>query len=229
MAEYRLKPEGFEAVKKRVVVRIVATLLLAVGIVSFFSYPKIEPVMAAVCIAMMILVGAHTIRETIHRERVKWYSYCLAIDGDSIVRRVDGLPAARIERDKIVKIEEATNGLILRTAEPQLFITVPSALESYGDVRAFLTGDIPAVPASSKARWATYAIVAVIFAAMYFGFTSTHRSIRIATVFAGCGFGLWCFISMQRDPNLDKNAKTASWVFLAIILSIVAQVVGNLL
>jgi len=228
--EYRLELDGFKAVKKRVILRIVVTLLLALGIVSYFSYPdQIDPVMAGVMLVIMILVGAHSIHEAIHRERVKWLSYCLTIDGDTIGRRIDGMPAVNIDRSEITKIEEGAGGLTLRTAQSQVFVHVPSALQSYAEVRKTFMGIAPIVAPSRIAGLASYAIVAAIFLALYFGIMSPERWIRVATVGVGCLFGIWCFISIQRDPNQDKSVKTASWVFLAIVLSIVAQVAGNLL
>jgi len=238
MKVYTLKPEVFQREKRKVVRRsiILSLLLLAAasvaGLLAVWSESKqadsadgFLPVWSTfVFIGVLVLYGAYRgMRRSLRILKDGWDSYELGLGDDFVLKKQANMPEVEIGRDEITGVQEATskgapNGLVIRTADRHLFISVPAALDGYDEVKAKLADWRPVEPLSTaKYRYLQILIWLLMPASFLVIFLSRNEWLVLGVGVILVTFMGFVVIELYRSKNIDPRAKNLRFMIGATI------------
>ncbi len=160
---------------------------------------------------------------TTRSTRRTWLSYRLEFAPGNLRRTQYRLPEISIDRGEVTAIDEMPGrGMVVRTANPDRFIFVPSGLNGYPELKSELAAWTPVRTLSLAATWSrqwlgvtsALGIVGWMVATML----SDNPAFVIPSAFAISVFLLWAFIASQRSLHLDRRMKLGMWCVIFPIL-----------
>lgn len=237
MQQFRIKPNGFAEVRKKMIIRVVPTMLIAaiVGIViaQVNSQGKTgDSNMLPFFIPFFLLVMAFSVFRSINRQKKLFGSYTLIIDDNVITRQMVNTPEITIyfhEVKEIIKSMEG--GFTIKGLEPSDIIIVPVQVEKYAELEALLNQVKPVIapPASlyllQKGRIFLSLAAAGAMVAIYV--SDNKIVVSIAGVLGLCLLG-WTFFYLSRSKNVDKKTRSSRWAFLLVMAAIIGIMVVKL-
>ena len=157
--------------------------------------------------------------------RRTWKSFRIEMTPESLRRVQNRLPDISIERSEVVNVEEmAGRGMVVRTADSEKFIFVPTAIEDYKEVREELGTWAPLVRLSAGTTWRRQwmGVTAAMLMVGWMVATMVSRSVVfvVPSAFGICVFLLWAFMAAQRSLHLAPGAKKGMWLVLFPILGL---------
>ncbi len=162
---------------------------------------------------------------TVRSTRRTWQSYRLEVSPDGLRRTQFRLPEMAIAKAEVSNIEEIPGrGLVVRTADSERFVFIPSQLADYTDLRTELSEWAKLRKLSATASWGrqwlgiTAALLMVGW--MVATMISDAAAFVLPSAFAISVFLLWTFIAAQRSLHLDRRMKLAMWCVVFPILAL---------
>lgn len=237
MQQFRIKPNGFAEVRKKMIKRVIPTMLIALigGIVIawFNSQGKTgDSNVLPFLVPFLIIVMAYSLVRSINRQKKLFESYTLTIDDNVITRQMANTPEITIyfhEVKEIIKSMEG--GFTIMGLEPADIIIIPVQVEKYEELEAVLNQVKPVIapPASlyllQKGRIFLSLATAGAMAAIYI---SDNKIIVAIAGLLGLGVLGWTFFYLSRSKNVDKKTKNSRWAFLLVMAAIIGIMVVKL-
>lgn len=162
---FRLRPEGFEADRRKrlraLVGRLAVMTAIVVGVEAFVLRGNLDAIgFSLVTLAIVALVIAVAVRRRIARWRAQWSTFEVVITEDDLTRSVQGYPTLRIPRSNVSGIDEAPEGLSVRAGKLTA-VWLPRAIDGYDLLRERLStwsALRAAVPVSRAVVWTLSAL-----------------------------------------------------------------------
>lgn len=237
MQQFRIKPNGFAAVRKKMIRRVIPTMLIALigGIVVtyFNTQGKMgDSNVLPFIIPFFIIVMAFSLFRSINRQKKLFESYTLTIEDNVITRQMVNTPEITIyfhEVKEIIKSMEG--GFTIKGLEPSDIIIIPIQVENYAELEALLNQvkAVIAPPASLYILQKGRIFLSLASAgAMVAIFVSDNKIVvSIAGILGLCMIG-WTFFYLSRSKNVDKKTRSSRWTFLLLMIAIIAIMIVKL-
>jgi hypothetical protein len=238
MHTYTLAPDGFAARKKRLIIQSLTLYTIAVlaGLYLALRNDLASPnamITLAIDIPLFAVLILFVLRRGIKLQREAWASYRLTIDQDTITRQQARLPDLTLRRDQITRIEELPgSGLLIRTTEPRIYISVPLGLTGYADIQAHLASWQPISVSAYKTPLRLFLLCLGLamapIAALVIVVISDSLPLVVAAGLVLVGIMGWSLIAIQRSPNVDPRRKRWIWLGLLVLLPVMQKLLNLL-
>ena len=129
--------------RRRLLLSLLAAAVAVVGLWGAALRPRgASPGSLGFALALLALLAFLSLRRRLRRLVVRWSSFQLTVEEDSVAREVEGFPAIRIARADVESVEERAQGLVVRSRSGQALL-VPRELEGYERARELLAAWSP--------------------------------------------------------------------------------------
>ena len=232
MQEFKIRPEGLVAIRKRILFRTTPIGLVAggIGVAISFTQNDIDNswLMLAIVIPIMALFVSFGMYRAIKRQTAIFKSYTVTLTANLISREADNLPTVAIYLADIRRVVVHRSGsIVIRGKDPRAVIGVPPEMEDYEDLKAALNQIKPIEARRNDVLWSAYRMtVGLITIALMAGVYLLQNKILVAVCGTlTVGILIWGFIATRRNRNIDIRVKRRVWWMLIVAASIIYLVV----
>jgi hypothetical protein len=227
---YHLTPEGFKNTRRQIITRIILIAIPAAAVGLYIGGATQDSLGTFITTIIIALVAvAFGIWWSLKMQKESWMSFSVEVAEEKIIRKQKNRPDIEIKASEIIKNQETSKGLIIRTQDKQKCLFIPKVLVGYEEVRATLNSwhSIEASPVTTKnmnvknmtAAWLTLVALAIIFL--------SHNKLLVLVVSVLFVSGLiWSLIAVQRNSHIDKRVKLLSWFVLLPVFSVIIKIIG---
>jgi hypothetical protein len=240
---YRFAPEGFEAVRKRLIVLQSITFLGILGLFVGMDFKSADrdwlqgslfsllPHILPITFAGAVLVYAF--QRAMRKQRENWLAYELLVGEDFVIRRMPGLSEMEIRREEVTAIRQSAQGLTLETSSRQRTLGVPSTLEEFDEVHARVS-EWMAPTEVRRAGWKSapnllHGVIVVEMGLFVVFFLSTRSWVLVTSGAPLFGGLIWCFVLLRRSTQLAPKMKRTMWITLLPLMAIGFRLVEAIL
>jgi hypothetical protein len=149
--------------------------------------------------------------------KMRWLSFELVVDGDSLTRRQANTPDIVIHRSEVTSVHEVSDrGLTIKGPSRFKMIAIASTLEGYDQLAAELRQWGPAHSASTRREVLSLAVLLVFvwgtlgLAGLALGKWAPALSTSAAAILAAVL--IWGFAESRRSPHFDAGMRRAAWL-----------------
>jgi hypothetical protein len=235
MREYKLSPQFFSQITKRILIVGLPIMLLALAGGLWIGGQEAQSITPfLIIVPLFLIILTFSIVRGINKQKRNWSSYRVILDESSIKRVQTGLPEVTIEYGDISKIVESTGvGLVILGSTPSRQISVPATLEDYSQFSLELSSrhSFENIPVA-QTKWMQFSPSLVGLAtivAFVITFISSNPYIGAITgilLFGGLTVSL---VQIQRNSQITKQVKWQSCLILLPLFAIATRVLFNIL
>jgi len=211
LRSYRLDPEGFAGLRKRVIIAIGVMLpFLFAGVWYFFGYDKFDLVL----IPVILTWAAY---KTIRKQQRHWESVRFELGAGKLVVRRQGYVDREIAQRDVSQIIESRKGLVIQTNSRLKKVFVSRHLLDFEEFRTELSIWAPFVPAAGSLRaWIGVAAALLGFFVLFligpfYLMSTSHKELvlplGIALVLANAAM----FMLLVRYEDVPKSFRYTGW------------------
>jgi hypothetical protein len=238
MHEYRLSPQFFSQLRRRILIFTPPILLIAL-IGGFWvggrGANSITPLL--ITIPLLLIVMVFSITWSLRQQKKHWSTYRLIVDDTSLKKVQDGLPDISISFAEISKITDyPKRGLLIQALAPPRQIYTPATLEDYNQLRTDLANRHPFESVQkTQAKWMQLTpllglLIGLIGIVLFVTtFKSSNPFISTVTGIFLFAFLVLGFVVIQRSAQVPKIIKWSSWSTFFPLLAIAFRVIMNIL
>lgn len=223
---FRLNPESYPALRKKVIIKTTLLMLVLWGAVSFMILKDGDEDGTAIWfIAGMAILYGYLIFKTSKKRKKLYESYTLTIDEFSIMRKQDGFADMQIPLSEITTIEKnAENRFVIRgkSRAPLERILIPRQICDYDRVEELLAGVKPIAVNLKPDYWDKYSLwLSLIFIAPILGVYIADDK-KVVSICAAITITMlvYSIFYMLKYKNTVKRWKRVVWIYPLIIISI---------
>ncbi|MGE5322686.1 MAG: hypothetical protein ACM3SW_07485 [Actinomycetota bacterium] len=224
---YRLDPQGFDEVRRRILIVLGPLAPLLVACVWYFD-GRVQPDRSLFDFVLLPLILVWTSYRSVRRARRGWESLRLELRTDKLIRKRQGYPDLELAPDDVTRIVESPTGIVLETGSRFKRLFISKRLLDYEDFRANLIAWAPAgkmAPAErSILKWILSAVSVLglmcLFALGPLYLTGTsHRELVVPLGIALCLANLAVIlVLMLRSPEMPTSFRYTAWILPALPL-----------
>ena len=213
MPKFKLRPEGFAAVKKKIVLRFTVILVLAMVLVVVVDqngagrYGRNANDWFFTGLVVAIL-GSLAIWRALKYQLVLYTSYTIAIENNSITRLQQNTPAITIFFSEVTGITKSTDGtLTVKGTKPGDIIYIPPTVENKADIELLLKKIAPIgqrVPLVQRYSLLVTVAFFTLMACLYIVNNKAVVGISGTVVSAVLAWGMY---HLQSSRNFDARLK----------------------
>jgi len=234
MTTYKIKPNGFDGIKKKLVPRMLLILGLLLAIAVFINYPRDDAGNSAISSLIMIILfgGILTFAwfRAMKTQRELFESNQLTIQGGTITRERKNTRTIKIESSEVKEIIKADNGsLVIKGGRRSDVIFVPTQIENFDELEQVLNG-FSAIRAQGKKTYLEkYGLALPFLAVALMAIVYTVRDKYIVLTAGSClvAFLIWSLVEIQISKNIDKTTKKRSYWTIIVILAMIGAMIGR--
>jgi len=236
MPDYRIRPGGYEEIRKQSLKKLLVFIsFIAVIVIVTTAYNAKADEYAIITIPATIIiftiVFAFSIRNVFKKQKKLLDSYALTINDNTITRYQLNTPTITLYRTEVKEILRKSNkGFIIKGINAEDIIYVPSQVENYHELEILLNEIKPIISYSPKNFFEKFPIITIIlvFGLMVGVYASMNKVVVVL-----CGIPViiiiaWSFFKLQKNKNIERKAKRSSWIILVILLSIIYITIAKL-
>src|SRR5690349_17615300 len=227
MQLFRIKEEGLKELKKKLLIRMIPTMVIAVSLgvgMSFINsgYQKTAGIYQFAFVPFLLLIVGFSLFRGVKKQKALLESYELTISDNLIVREQLNTQDIVIYINEVQEIVKHKNGsFCIRGKKAQNLIIVPAQIDNYEQLEIVLQ---KICPITTKAQGAFKQKIQVLLSFVAIGsmicvFVATNK-ILVGT--AGSVFAIlsiWGLVMIQRSKNVDRKTKNMMWISVLVILS----------
>ena len=229
MQQFKIKPGGFEEIRKATLVKTIPIALIAVGIgfaISHFNSNGATSGADTLIFVIPIMLGALSVGlySGIKRQKQIFESYTLTVDTDAITREQYNTPPITIVKSEIMEINKNPNGSFTIKGNSMLnMIGVPAQIDNYETLERSL-GEMKPVSDKSKVSFLQrFRLLLVVLplglmAAVYLSGNKLVVGLSGTILLALLGYS---FFVIQKSKNVDRRTKRGMWLAILVLLSII--------
>jgi hypothetical protein len=236
MQSFRIKEEGLKELKKKLLLRMIPTLVIAVSIgagMSFINsgYQETAGIYQFAFIPFLLLIVGFSLFRGVKKQKALLESYELTISDNLIVREQLNTQDIAIYINEVQEIVKHKNGCFtIRGKKAQNLIIVPAQIDNYEQLEIVLQ---KICPITTKAREAFKQKIQVLLS---FAAIGSMICVFVATnkILVGIGgsvfaiLSIWGLVMIQRSKNVDRKTKNMMWISVLVILSAIGTTIMKL-
>jgi len=237
MQYYKIRQDGFKEIKKKMLIRTIPLMLIAItfaiAISSINSKAKETDVnVSFIVIPIMLAAVGFGIYNGLKRQKVLFDSYQLTLTDNLISREQLNTPTVSIYFNEITDIFKNKNGgFTIKSKNPTDIIIIPVQIENYVELENTLAKIKPLTSTPYKNFLQQYSIPITILtmALLLSVYTLTNK---LAVALTGTCLVIilsWSLIQIQKSKNVDERTKRSSWLVLLVLTSVIAVMIMKLI
>jgi len=230
MPDYRIRPDGFKEIKKRIVTRLLVfvsiigpgSILLMV--LNTKNKEQDNYIVIPIVVVLFIAVFFFSIRRAVKKQKELMDSYALVLTENMISRYLINTPTISLYYSEIKEISKTARGIfVIKGKHAEDIIIVPSQIENYEELEERLNNILPVAAYKPKTIFEKYPVPAALLSlALMFGvYGPRNKIVVLACSIPLTGIMIWSFYKIRVSKNLDKRVKRISWWMLLVMLSII--------
>jgi len=236
MREFRIKENGFNEIRKEILLKTIPIFLLAMigGLIIMEFLPSIQSsdvnvlpyVIPIMCIA--ITIG---IRRALKTQKQAYEQYVIRIDEEGISREQGITPTINLEYSAVKKITKLKNGgLVIKGDSLMNVIIIPNQVAGIDEIEELVMNKCTVKVDSKKSFIERFMILFVIalIGIMAVLYISTNKVLVSASGVIMLVFMTWSFIVIQKNKNIDKKTRRGSYFMILALIYIIAMMIGKL-
>ena len=236
MKTYTVKPDGFNAVRRRMLITGISTFSISfLGAALLLSAGGLTPLGFGLLFIIVFVAGGIAIRRSIQHQRETWSSYTLTLEDDYILKQQSHHADIRINLDEITAIQKAYTGdIVVKTKSWKKYILIPKGLNGFDEVESYLAGLKPIKKQPVALMLSVFATVAVISLSavgaigVYLqGYTPSLLTIFLVVIILLI-MSLILLVVLRRMPGVDERARPKRWHLIFMIGYILLLVISFL-
>jgi hypothetical protein len=176
----------------------------------------------------LVVAGGGGVLFSIRTQKAKYESYELGIGDEIITRTQHNTPSMSLKKDDIKEIVKNSNGSYSIKGRGGMLdvIGIPAQIENSERLEVLLNTFAPVRIEEKPSLFARFQYVFIIGGLALFGavFTSTNKIVVSVSGMLIVALIIYNLIVLNKSKNMDKSMKTASWVSLILLVSVVMTV-----
>lgn len=227
--QYQIKENGFDEIKKKIILRVVPIALIAMigGLtINHFTTNGQSSNMNVLpfLIPFIIVIMALGIRKAVKRQKDIFNSYKLIIDNQKIIRQQHLTPDIEIPLEEIKEIIKNKNGtFIIKGEKLSNTISIPSQLEKIDEVEVKLAEITKIIqndkkPFLQRFFWVIPILTVGLLMIVYI--SENKILVGFSTIVLILG-AIYSLISTQRSKHVDSKTKKGIWFIILVLFSVI--------
>jgi hypothetical protein len=236
MQTFKLRPNGFDEIKKKLLIRSIPPTIVTMIIGGTISYTnaKNTPTDAGYYITIIVIflgVTVFSLWRGIRKQRALSESYTLSISDSLIVREQLNTPDISIQLSEVQEIVKyPKGGFSIKGSRNNGMIMIPVQIDNYSQLETTLQQIHPITTKSNSSVLQKFRFLLTIMSLglMLCVFTVNNK---IVVGIAGplcTALIIWSLIRVQTDKNTDRKTKNRMWISLLVIASIIGVTIMKL-
>jgi NhaP-type Na+/H+ or K+/H+ antiporter len=236
MQNFSIRPGGFNAIRKQMLIRTIPLMLIAVIVGILISTINSKNQADNVNILPFIIPFAFLavgfgIYRGVNRQKSLLDSYTLNSTNNLIIREQLNTPTISIYFSDIREIAKLKNGsFLIKGKDPSDIIVVPAQIDNYAQLESLLN-DIHQVTNKAAVSFKEkYQVLIGLLAPglMFVVYTVSNKVVVGLAGTALLGLMTWSFIKIRQNKNLDSKTKRISWWILLVLASVITAMITKL-
>ena len=250
MLTFRIKPNGYKEVRKKMLLWGIPSYLLMVTIVLVItfsidydrndqikpdSYSNNDPyewITWALPIIVIASAGCMGFFRALRRIKKAYESYELTISENLIAREQANTPTISIflgEVDEIIKRRNKI--LMVRGKTVRDMILIPAQIENYEQLETVLNEIKPITTKGKTTSWIQLQqLLGLVAVALMICVYTVDNKIVVGVAGAlFTAFFIYSFIQIQKSKNVDYRTKRGRWLTLIVVLSVLGLTIMKLM
>jgi hypothetical protein len=236
MQQFKIRPGGFEEVRKKTLIRMIPFVIIIVImaiVINTIIRKKEEADINILPFALPVLVFVLSsgVYSGISRLKKLLESYTLTIGNNLITRQQLNTPTISISFNDVTEIiKNNRNELIIKGKTSRQAIIVPAQIDNYGEIEEVLSkiktvNTKSAEPIFIKYRTLFSLLTVGLMLTVYIAKNKILVTISALTLAA---LLLWSFYEIRTNKNIDNKTKQISWWVLLVLVSIISVMIFKL-
>jgi hypothetical protein len=236
MPDYRIKPDGFNEIRKLILQRLLIVALVVVSfivVLTIYNAKEKEDYIITLpsTIVLFTVIFGFSIRRTFKKQKELLDSYALTINDNAITRYQLNTPTITLYHTEIKEILKTKNHrFIIKGKNAEDIIYVPSQIGNYQDLETKLEEIKSISMYSTKNLFEKYPVIIIflILGLMLGVYGSMNKIIVLLCSIPLITIIIWSFLKIQKSKNIESRAKRILWFILIILISIVSVTILKL-
>jgi hypothetical protein len=238
MQQFKIRPDGFAEIRKKMLVRIIPILLIAVAVGTAMPLinskeKEIDFGFLPFFIPVIIGVMGYSFWNAIKKQQKLYNSYVLTIEENVITREQLNTEEVTIYFHEVKEIiRHKAGGLAIKGFDATDIIYIPVQIERYNELEALLQQIKPiTAPTASNAllqKLMPFLSLAGIGLMLTVYVASNKIIVGIAGTLCLVLLG-WSIYQVRRSKSIDKKTKNRFWVVFIVMASILVTMVMKLM
>jgi hypothetical protein len=226
MEQFKIRQGGFTEVKKKILLRIIPLLIVAITVgLGIGLNKKDDNVNVLSYVIPIAVLAGFGIYRGVNRQKNLFESYTISISEDSIAREQTNTPTIKIAFTDVNEIIKNSNGSFIIKGRTALdVIGIPAQIDNYAHIETTLN-HIKPIHVLTKKSAGQKLTLPITFATLGLMATVYIATNKILVGISGTlltGILIYSFIQIQRNKNIDSKTKRAGYWLIPVLLSIVA-------
>lgn len=228
--EYKIKPNGFQEIQKKIIFRTVPMSLFAASVGIYIAKSNNSSInendfdVLPYAVPLIFVFLGYSLYKGIKRQRSLFESYKLTINDENIIREQLNTSSINLPINQISKISKLKDGTITIIGRNKSeMIIVPVQIEKYDEIESKLNAIIPLKVIEKEKLLEKYSSVTglITIGLMVCVYTLTNKIIVGVSGSLLLGILLWSFIVLRKNKNLDEKTKKGVWWIIIVLISII--------
>jgi uncharacterized membrane protein (DUF485 family) len=238
MQEFTTKPNGFEEIRKKLIVRMSAIfgfILIAVFAFQMMSSNKNDegtPSTWPYVFGFLVLVMIFSLVRGVKRQKATFESYSLKITEDSITREVLNVPTIVLKKRDVREIIKSQQGDFCIVGDNKISaILIPAQINNSKELERILQ-EIKPIQVRISKSWAEYLQIPIVFLGIGSMFLCLLASNKIVVGVSGLSFivlMIYSFIVIQMSKNVEKRTKRLSFILFFPLITVISVLIKKLI
>jgi hypothetical protein len=236
MQVFKFRQDGLKEIRKKVLLRSIPLLLIAVaaGItISTINSKQKENDLNVLPIIIPLIAAAlgFGLYRGVNRQKALLESYKLTISNNLVTREQLNTPTISIYFNDIKEIAKHKNGsFTIKGKEAVDLIGIPAQIDDYSRLETALQ-QIQTIVVKDKVSFLqkyqslTGLVTVGLILCVY---TVSNKLIVALTGSAIVALMVWSFIKIQSSKNIDSKTKRSTWLVVLVLASVIAVMVFKL-
>lgn len=233
MEVYKFKADAFKEIRKKILLRTIPLLLIALAIgfgMGFMNGDSSidDPLTLAIVIPGILLVAGFAVYRSISVQKAYLETYTLTIADNVITREQFNTPTITLHFFELKDIVKKKNGLII-IGEKDIII-VPKLVDNFEQLESTLGTIQPIGTKDTTPFFYKFQphIGIVSFGLLYCVYTMSNKIVVSITGSLLIVLIIWSFIESQRSKNVDYTTKKTRLIRLFILGIVISSMLDKL-
>lgn len=229
--EFKIRENGFEEIKKVLIIRslVIGVLMVGTGLaISYFNSNGQSLDMTTLAIFIPFIMGAMGLGlyNGIKKQKGLFKSYKLTINDSEIIREQENTQTILIPKNEVKSITKHPKGGLVIVGNAKInTIAVPPQINNSERLEELLT-QIQPIDSNKKNPNGIYSAMSAILTMVLMATISISTNKLILGI-SGTILILilsYSFYVLQRSKNIDKKTKRITWLLLIVLFSIIGNI-----